>query len=412
MKRVLSLFVILLLVLSGCTHWVDSKLYLNNFNGSGHQIIRVQINKADVPYELSKIRDDIMPVIEAADPLDDSKLTNSIENGNVLVITYEFTFENFNEYQLKVGKLTGKSNMFISAIEGEDPFLNSVSMQGFVVDPTAYMQWAIKAIEDAKIYGTGDLNVYTKRDTSVYSFGGSDLIALDDFGIVIDKIVNLTTLDISTSIAADQTLTREITFAVDPTQIYGKEIIDNGWAVTMMNEKIDALTSLLSPSVTAETKEGLYLIKVSFSSLDPVKITEATNSLIPGLESTLSFSLKDGTKILEWNETFAQVMRGYADILDNPIHYQVSLKGYDLKTVDGVAYDKATTYPFEVVNKTLSLSSDAFSLKVGIQKSDNTNLYLLIGGGIAFVVVAGVIVLLLKKKRPKVVKASVETPLV
>ena len=71
-----------------------------------------------------------------------------------------------------------------------------------------------------------------------------------------------------------------------------------------------------------------------------------------------------------------------------------------------------TKYPFEVVNKTLSLSSDAFSLKVGIQKSDNTNLYLLIGGGIAFVVVAGVIVLLLKKKRPKVVKTSVETPLV
>ncbi|NTW95529.1 MAG: hypothetical protein HGB31_02795 [Erysipelotrichaceae bacterium] len=412
MKKFLTLFVLLLLVLSGCTHTVDSKLYLENFNGKGHQVLRVVILEEDVG-DLVVVRDAIMPVIEAADPLDDSTLTNSIIGGTSLVFTYTFSFENFNEYQVKVGKLTGRNDIFISALEGEDPFINSVAMQGFVADPTDYMQWAIKALEDAKVYGTIDLNPFTVAGTSTYTFADQAETALDGFGIVIDKLVNIKTLDINTSIAADQTITRDITLAIDPTQKYGQEMIDSEWAVTMIQAKLDALTTLLSPALTTKTEGGMYLIKVSFGSKDPLKITEATESMIPGLDSNLTFALKDGTKIVEWKEDFAQVMRGYVDVLDTPIGYHLSFKNYALKTVDGVDYDKNTTYPFELVNTTLSLSSDSFNLSIGLQKTDNPlMLYLLIGGGVVVVLVGGLLLMKVLKKKPAPVKPVVETPVV
>jgi hypothetical protein len=252
-----------------------------------------------------------MPVIEAADPLDDSTLTNSIEGGTSLVITYTFSFDNFNEYQVKVGKLTGRNDIFISAIEGEDPFINSVVMQGFVSNPTDYMQWAIKAIEDAEIYGDIDLNPFTVAGDSTYTFADQEELELSSFGILVDKLVNIKTLDINTSITSDQTINRDIILAIDPTQKYGQEMIDSGWAVTLIEAKLDALTTLLNPAVTTETKNGMYTIKVSFGSKDPLKITEATESMIPGLDSNLTFALKEGTKIIEWKEDFAQVMRGY-----------------------------------------------------------------------------------------------------
>ena len=412
MKKFLTLFVLLLLVLSGCTHTVDSKLYLDNFNGKGHQVLTVVILQEDVG-DLVVVRDAIMPVIEAADPLDDSTLTNSIVGGTSLVITYTFNFENFNEYQVKVGKLTGRSDIFISALEGEDPFTNSVLMQGFVNDPSDYMQWAIKAIEDAKVYGDIDLNPFTVVGTSTYTFADQDEMDLGDFGIVIDKLVNIKTLDINTVIAADQTITRDITLAIDPTQKYGQELIDSGWAVTMIQDKLDALTTLLNPALTTKTESGMFLIKISFGSKDPLKITEATESLIPGLDSNLTFTLKEGTKIVEWKEDFAHVMRGYVDVLDTPIGYHLSFKDYALKTVDGVDYDKATTYPFELVNTTLSLSADSFNLSIGLQKTDNPlMMYLLIGGGVIVVLVGGFLLMKGLKKRPKPVKPVEETPVI
>jgi len=413
MKKFLTLFVLLLLVLSGCTHTVDSKLYLDNFNGKGHQVLRVMIQKEDVPYELDVIRDAIMPVVEAADPLDDSTLTNSIVGGTTLVITYTFSFDNFNEYQVKVGKLTGRNDIFISALEGEDPFINSVAMQGFVADPTDYMQWAIKAIEDAEIYGTIDFNPYTVAGDSTYTFADQDEMDLDGFGIVIDKLVNIKTLDINTVIAADQTITRDITLAIDPTQKYGQEMIDSEWAVMMIQAKLDALTTLLNPALTTKTVGGMYLIKASFGSKDPLKITEATESLIPGLDSNLTFTLKEGTKIVEWKEDFAHVMRGYVDVLDTPIGYHLSFKDYALKTVDGVDYDKTTTYPFELINTTLSLSADSFNLSIGLQKMDDPMMmYLLIGGGVVVVLVGGLLLMKGLKKRPKPVEPVEETPVI
>jgi len=413
MKKFLTLFVLLLLVLSGCTHTVDSKLYLDNFNGKGHQVLRVMIQKADVPYELDVIRDAIMPVVEAADPLDDATLTNSIVGGTTLVITYTFSFDNFNEYQVKVGKLTGRSDIFISALESEDPFINSVFMQGFVNDPSDYMQWAIKAIEDAKVYGDVDLNPYTVAGDSTYTFTDQDEMDLGDFGIVVDKLVNIKALDIDTSIAADQTISRDITLSIDPTQKYGQEMIDSGWAVTMIEAKLDALTTLLNPSVTTKTESGMFMIKVSFGSKDPLKITEATELMIPGLDSNLTFTLKEGTKIIEWKEDFAQVMRGYVDVLDTPIGYHVTFKDYTLKTVDGVDYDKTTTYPFELVNTTLSLSADSFNLSIGLQKTDDPMMmYLLIGTGVVLVVVSGLLLMKVLKKRPKTAKPVEEIPIV
>jgi hypothetical protein len=157
----------------------------------------------------------------------------------------------------------------------------------------------------------------------------------------------------------------------------------------------------------------MYLIKVSFGSKDPLKITEATESMIPGLDSNLTFALKDGTKIVEWKEDFAQVMRGYVDVLDTPIGYHLSFKDYALKTVDGVDYDKTTTYPFELVNTTLSLSSDSFNLSIGLQKTDNPlMLYLLIGSGVVVVLVGGLLLMKVLKKKPAPVKPVVETPVV
>jgi len=414
-KKLLSVFLFLVLATS-CTHHVTANLYIDDFSGSGRQDVLISIKKADLLDEtktLESVRDEIIPIVEAAKPISDLNISTEIKS-DVLYISFEFTFTDLADYEKKAEKMTGHS-LTVKMVDGPDPFLNVVTFSGLAVEETDFIQWAIKAIEDNGIYGSLDLNVNTVGDGFVLHFQGN-VTALSGKGFTTTRYLFLENLSIETTVDSDLLITRKIVFAVDPEQTIAQAIVDGGKISTMFQQKILAFPSsvpFVSTDFEAPTAGGDLNYTITFSSKVAADITGLTNALIPGINDLLTLEAVEGTDVRKWQETTGPVSPSYTDVLNNPIDFTLNFPGYAIKTVDTVAYDKTKTYSFEVVKQSLTMSNNSVNLNIELEKQKTSYLIYYIGGAVTAVVLIGGIILfvVLKKKKPKIkAPAPTEAP--
>ncbi|MEI7668445.1 MAG: hypothetical protein WCI62_05585, partial [Erysipelotrichaceae bacterium] len=270
-KKLFSLFLFLVLATS-CTHHVKGDLYINDFTGAGKQDVLISIKKTDILDDtktLESIRDEILPLIEAAKPIPSLDISNEIKSG-VLYINFEFSFTDLADYEKKAEKMTGKA-LTVKMVEGADPFLNIVTFSGLAVDEIDFIQWAIKAIEDNGIYGTLDLNVNTVGDGFVTHFQG-DVVELDGQSFSTIRYLFLNNLSIQNSVDDKMVITRKIVFAIDPEQTVAQAIVDSGKIAAMFEQKILAFPSS-EPFIKTDIEQpkvgGPLNYTITFSSAVP-----------------------------------------------------------------------------------------------------------------------------------------------